>query len=140
MKKQINTKVIFRFGNIKNERSFFSVRTDIYFEQGMIKAKLWTGKTRVNLSIFDEKEGLTQTENVIKETFYYNSIYSCLSVDGKTLEERFSPFQDSIISNFSILSSTVMSELALDNFKETNIYKMHCLYDEDFEKKFIIFK
>jgi hypothetical protein len=140
MKKQINTKVKFKFRNVKNERSFFSVRTDIYFEQGIIKAKLWTGKTRVNLSIFDEKEGLTQTENVIKETSYYNSIYSCLSTDEKILAEQFRPFQDSIMSNFSILSSTVMSELALDNFKKTNIYKMHCLYDKDFEKIFIVFK
>jgi hypothetical protein len=131
MKSQINNKVRFKFGVVKNERGSFSVCTDIYFGQEMIKTKVWTGKKRVHISLFDDNDRLTQVENVKKETFYFNSIYSCLSVDTKTLE--------SIQSNFTFLSSIVMSQLALDSFKETKKYKMHCLYDKEFEKNFVRF-
>jgi hypothetical protein len=125
----IKEEIICTFGNVykeNDEKDIFTVELDF-----LIRGEKITLKLIKNLGepyIFYEQTEHSKTKKIIER------IGNALSEDGEVNQLLNSRKINEIVKSYRIY--VVLSEIILNCFKKTRMYKMRCLYDSEFKNIF----
>jgi hypothetical protein len=126
IKKLIKEKIEIKFGNISYEGDILIIEVKVFFQKEMIELVTVSRERYSNYSaIIDEKGNIVLSGFEKIEKFFTNILFRNNVIEKLIQLEK-------IASSYSFIIP--ITEILIEAFKQTKIYKMHCLYDKGIEK------
>jgi hypothetical protein len=128
IKTVINEKIRVKFGGKQGSKQddFFNIKVEISFKEP-IEMSFYESLDCLILGIIKEDDFLDWEKTDEAETYFYNSFIALPEFDSEGF--------DLLEQDLKYLLLSAVSQVVAENFKQSKVYKLMVLYDDELKKR-----